>query len=299
MSTTMRAASARPLDARAATIVVILCASWGLNQVAIKIAIAEIPPLTQAAIRSIGALAIIALWARLRGIALFARDGTLRAGLLAGVLFGLEFVFIYRGIVWTTASRAVVFLYTTPFFVALGARWLGERLTALQWGGLALSFAGVAVAIGVPQPAVDLRVIAGDAMLIVAGAIWALTTLVIKGSRLATISPEKSMAYQLAVSIPILAVGALLLGESFTAPPSTAALAWLAYQTIWVVGLTYAVWFAMIRHYSASRLSSFTFLTPLFGVAAGHIILGDVISWPFAAAAALVVAGLVLVNRPR
>jgi drug/metabolite transporter (DMT)-like permease len=289
----------RPLDTVAIAAMVVLCLSWGLNQVAIKLAVVDIPPLMQAAIRSLGALAIVGVWAKARGIALLERDGTLGPGLLVGVLFGIEFIFIYCGMTLTLASRAIVFLYTAPFFVALGARWLGERLNVLQWCGLALSFMGIAVAMGVPQPSVDAKVIIGDAMLIAAGAFWAATTLVIKGTRLSVVSPEKALVWQIGISAPIFILGAWLLGEQLFAMPRPAALGWLAYQTVWVVGITYPVWFALVKRYSASRLSAFSFLAPLFGVALGYLLIGEPVTPIFAVAVAMVVAGLLLVNRPR
>lgn len=293
--------AARPLDAVAVAIMTLLCLTWGFNQVAIKLALPDIPPLIQAVVRSIGATIIIVIWARLRGVSLTLRDGTLVPGIAAGVLFGLEFILIYRGLVWTTASRAAVFLYTSPFIVAFGARWFlpGDRLSPMQWAGLVLAFVGLVIAFGVPEPAANPYTFIGDLMLVGGGAAWGATTLVIKGSRLAGSPAEKTLAYQLAVSIPVLAAGALLLGERMTHAPGTVALSSLIYQTIWVVSLTYAVWFALVKRYAASRLSSFTFLTPIFGVAAGHFVLGDPITPGFALAAALVVAGLVLVNRPR
>jgi drug/metabolite transporter (DMT)-like permease len=292
-------ANTRPLDAAAAALTVGLCLSWGFNQVATKVAIVDIPPLIQATIRSAGALPLVLGWAWYRGVPLSVRDGTLLAGILCGVLFGVEFFLVYRGIAWTSASRAIVFLYTAPFFVALGARpVLGERLSAVQWAGLALSFVGVAIAIGVPDTP-DPRMLIGDAMTIGAGAAWAATTLAIKKSALARTSAEKTLAYQLVFSIPILGLGALALGERVTAMPGRLAAGALAYQTVWVVAVTYAAWFALVQRYSASLLSAFTFLTPLFGVAAGHLLLGEPVSPPFAVAVALVVAGLILVNRPR
>jgi drug/metabolite transporter (DMT)-like permease len=292
---------ARPLDALAAAIMLVLCLSWGLNQVAVKLAIPEIPPFLQAAIRSVGGALIVALFARWRGVALFARDGTLFAGLVAGLLFGLEFLLIYRGLVWTSASRAVLFLYMTPFFVALGARFFlpGERLGMWQWLGLALSFAGVALALGVPAPAADAHAVLGDVMMILGAALWAATTLVIKASALNRAPHEKTLLYQLVVSAPMLALAALAFGERIDALPSAVPLASLLYQTIWISSVTYVAWFALMLRYSASRLSAFTFLTPLFGVAAGHLVLGEPITPAFAAAVALVAAGLVLVNRHR
>jgi drug/metabolite transporter (DMT)-like permease len=217
------------------------------------------------------------------------------------VLFGLEFLLIYRGLVWTSASRAALFLYTAPFFVVLGARWFlpGDRFDRWQWAGLFLSFAGIIVAFGVPTPGGDPRELIGDVMLVLAAAAWAATTVVIKATSLARVAFEKTLLYQLMVSAPMLAICAQLFGERVTGTPSPVAIGSLVYQTFWVSAVTYLAWFALIQRYSASRLSAWTFLTPLFGVAAGHLVLGDPLTPAFAAAVALVVGGLVLVNRPR
>jgi drug/metabolite transporter (DMT)-like permease len=289
----------RPLSPGAAALMLMLCVSWGFNQIAIKLALPDIPPMLQATIRSTGALPVLLLVARLRGVKLFERDGTLGAGLFAGVLFGLEFVLIYRGLLLTTASRAVVFLYTAPFFVALGSyQFLGERLRASQWGGLALSFAGVALAIGVPQADVDANVLWGDLMVVGGGALWAATTLVAKGTALRRAAPEKALGYQVALSVPILALAAWFSGETLTRVPGPLALSLVIYQAIWVVGLTFLIWFALVQAYSASKLSAFTFITPLFGVVASYFIMHDTLTLAFGAAALLVIAGLYLVNRP-
>jgi drug/metabolite transporter (DMT)-like permease len=293
--------SVRPLDSVAIVVTVVLCLSWGVNQVAVKLAIPEIPPLIQAAVRSTGAAMIVALWARWRGIPLFRKDATLAPGLVAGVLFAIEFILIYRGLAWTTATRAVLFIYLAPFLVVIGGRWTsaGERFGRSQWTGLLLSFAGIVLAFGVPTPASDPRQMIGDAMMVGAAAAWAATTLVIKASALNRVSAEKTLLYQLVVSAPLLALGATIFGERVAAFPSMLALGSLAYQTVWVVSVTFVAWFALIIRYSAGRLSVFTFLTPLFGVAAGHAILGDPLTPAFAAAAVMVAGGLVLVNWPR
>jgi drug/metabolite transporter (DMT)-like permease len=293
-------AVARPLDAAAAALAVALCLSWGFNQVAVKLALPEIPPLIQAAFRSTFGALIVVAWARMRGVKLMEADGTLVPGVIAGVLFGLEFLLIYRGLVWTSASRASLFIYTAPFMVVIGARWFlpGDHFDRWQWIGLLLSFAGIAVAFGVPTPG-GAQQLVGDLMMVLAGAAWAATTLVIKASSLVRTSYEKVLLYQLIVSAPMLAFWAQIFGERVTEPPSAVALGSLLYQTLWVASFTFLAWFALVQRYSASRLSVFTFLTPLFGVAAGHVVLGDPLTPAFAMAVALVVAGLVLVNRPR
>jgi drug/metabolite transporter (DMT)-like permease len=276
-----------------------LCVSWGFNQIAVKLALPDIPPMLQATIRSTGALPVLLLIARLRGVKLFERDGTLWPGLFAGLLFGLEFVMIDRGLLLPSASRAVVFLYTAPFFVALGSyQFLGERLRASQWAGLGLSFAGVALAIGVPQADVDANVLLGDLLVVGGGALWAATTLLVKGTSLLRVPPEKALGYQVAVSIPILALAAWISGETLTRVPGPLALSLMVYQAVWVVGLTFLIWFGLVKTYSASKLSAFTFITPLFGVVASYFIMHDTLTLAFGAAAVLVIAGLYLVNRP-
>jgi drug/metabolite transporter (DMT)-like permease len=289
----------RPLSPGAVALMLMLCLSWGFNQIAVKLALPDIPPMLQATIRSIGALPVLLLFARLRGVKMFERDGTLGPGLVAGLIFGVEFVLIFGGLLYTSASRAVVFLYTAPFFVALGSyRFLGERLGPTQWAGLALSFAGVALAIGVPQANVDAKVLLGDLMIVGGGALWAATTILAKATRLRFAPPEKTLGYQVAVSIPVLGLAAWLAGESLTRFPGPLALSLMAYQMIWVVGTTFTLWFALVKTYSASKLSAFTFITPLFGVVASYVVMHDQLTLVFGAAALLVIAGLCLVNRP-
>ncbi len=281
-------------------LVVLICLTWGFNQPAIKLAIHDVPPLMQCAIRSSLATLIVLGLMRLRGLPVAARDGTLAAGLIAGLLFGVEFLLIYRGLLYTTASRAVLFIYLAPFFVVIGARWLfpGDRFGLMQWLGLLMAFVGMVVAFGVPAPATEPSQLLGDVMMAFAAVAWAATTLIIKSSALACVSPEKTLLYQLVACVPIVALGALVFGERIIAMPSAVALGSLAYQTI-VVGTTFSLWFALIVKFSASRLSAFTFLTPLFGVAAGHLVLGEPLTPAFALAVLLVAAGLILVNRPK
>src|SRR5262245_13154345 len=185
----------RPLDGAAMALTVLFCVAWGFNQVAVKLALADIPPLIQCTVRTALATLIVVAVMRVRGLPITARDGTLIAGLIAGALFGLEFLLIYRGLLYTTASRAVLFIYLAPFFVVIGARIVlpGDRFVATQWLGLALSFAGMLIAFGVPAPAAEPRQLLGDLMMVGAALGWAATTLTIKASSLNRISPEKTL----------------------------------------------------------------------------------------------------------
>lgn len=292
------APQARPFEAGAIALIVLMCLVWGLNQVAIKYALPDVPPIIQVIIRTGGGLLLVLAWTWWRRVPLFARDGTLIAGIVSGVLFAAEFVMIFRGMLYTNASRATLFVYTAPFFVAFGAHWLlpNERLRPVHWAGLALCFAGIVAAIGVPQPNVDPTVLYGDAMLLSGGALWGATTLVLKTTRLRAIAPEKSLIYQLVIAVPVLTVASVLWGERIDHAPGTVAIAWLLFQVA-VVGFTFPIWFTFIQRYAATRVSAFTFLVPLFGVLAGCLLLNEPFTPAFAVAVALVVTGLVLVNR--
>ena len=287
----------RPLNSGAAALVVFLCLCWGFNQVSVKLAIHDIPPLMQGATRSFAATLLVAGWCRLRGMPIFGRDGSLTAGIAAGILFGLEFVLIYKGLLYTTATRAVLFIDLAPFFVVLGTRIFlpADRFGPQQWLGLALSFGGMMLAFGVPTPALDPRQTLGDVMMVGAALAWAATTLIIKASSLNRVASEKVLLYQLAISVPMFVMVALIDGEHVAHMPSLSAIGALTYQTL--TAMTFVIWFALIVRYSANRLSAFTFLTPLFGVAAGHLVLDEPLTPAFVAAVALVVLGLVLVNR--
>lgn len=293
--------SARPLDSVAIAVVLVLCVSWGFNQVSVKLSLPDIPPFTQGVLRSAGAALIVMAWMRFRGIRLFSADGTLGAGLLSGLFFGLEFLFLYPALQFTTATRAVLFLYLAPFFVVIGARWFlpADRFSPWQWAGLVMSFSGMLVAFGVPTPGGDPRELIGDLMMVAAALCWGATTLVVKASALNRTSFEKAMLYQLVVSAPMLGAAALIFGERITGMPGAVALGAMIYQTVWVVPVTFVAWFGLIQRYSASRLSAFTFLTPIFGVVAGHLVLGEPLTWAILVAMALVAGGLILVNRPR
>jgi drug/metabolite transporter (DMT)-like permease len=287
------------LDATAMLLMLVLCASWGLQQVAVKVANAGISPLLQAGLRSLGAALLVYVWSAWRGIRLFGRDGTLVPGLIAAALFAGEFGFIYWGLTFTSASRSVLFLYTAPFLVALGAHFFlpGERLRPLQWAGLACAFAGVTAAfadgLGMPDP----RELIGDAMVLLAAVLWAATTLVIKCSRLAASSPAKVLFYQLAGSAVALPLASLALGEPGITQPTPLVLASLAYQVVLVAFASYLAWFWLIVNYPAGRLASFSFLTPLFGMLAGWLLLAERLGGALMLAMLLVGSGIWLVNR--
>ncbi len=287
------------LDRLAIGLMVLFCTIWGVQQVAIKIANAGISPVWQAGLRSIGATALVFAWARLRGVRLFDADGTLPAGVLAGLLFAAEFALIFIGLQYTSASRGVIFLYTAPFFVALGAVWLlpQEHMRRAQWVGMALAFTGVLVLFGENLVGPPGEAWKGDLLIFFAAFFWAATTLTVKASVLQRVSAEKTLLYQLAVSAVLLPLLALLLGEPGVFAPTPAVWASLVFQIVVVASASYVGWFWLIRHYPATRLSSFSFLTPVMGVLAGALLLGEPLTPAVFAALGLVGAGIWIANR--
>ena len=287
----------KPLDVTAYSLMVLLTALWGFHQVTIKVIVDDVSLLTQAAIRSIVATALVLAWARLRGTPLFERDGTLRAGLLAGLLFAVEFVFIYGGLAYTNASRMVVFIYLTPVLTALGLHFLvaGERLHPAQWLGVLVAFGGVVLAFFNSGKST----LVGDLCGVAAAFFWSATTVLIRATRLAQASATKTLFYQLGVSAALLPMFSFLFREPGITSLTPLALASLAYQGVIVAFLSYLAWFWLLGRYLAARLSVFSFFAPMFGVLFGVVFLSEPLGPQFAVAAGLVGLGIVLVNLRR
>ena len=288
------------LDTLAVSLLLACCLFWGFQQILIKTTVGEVPPLWQASIRFVGATALLWLWCATRGVKLFARDGTLRAGLLAGLLFAGEFTCIYLGLRDTTASRLTVFLYTSPFVVALLLpRFVAaEELRPIQWVGLVVAFAAVAVAFSEGFTGTSTaRQLRGDALALAAGVLWGLTTLVIRASNMAKVSAEKTLFYQVAVTAVIAPLISLALGETWSLSYSVYAWGSIALQTFIGAFATFLTWMWMLRHYPATQMSSFTFLTPVFALVLGVVLLKEPLTLQLILALCGVAAGIVLVNR--
>ena len=288
------------LDANAYAVMLLLTAVWGFQQVAVKWISAEVSFVMQAAIRTILATLLLFIWARARRTPLFGRDGTLAAGIVAGLLFAGEFVFIYAGLGHTNASRMSVFIYLAPPLTALGLHFLvrGERLAPQQWLGVGVAFAGLFIAFA-EGFFTGQRTWRGDLCGILAAILWAATTVVIRASRLSHATAAKTLFYQLAISAIVLPLASLAMGEPGVISLSAVAIASLAYQGVIVAFASFLAWFWLLTRYLAGRLSVLSFLTPLFGVLCGVVFLGEPLSGYFALAALLVGAGIVLVNLRR
>lgn len=285
-----------PLDPFACGLMLLLCIVWGFQQVSIKLVEQDVAPVLQLAIRSgIAALVLgaITLWREGRGAF---GDGTLLPGLGVGLLFTLEFFFISEGLVRTSASHIAVFLYTAPIFAALGLHLIlpEERLSPVQWLGVLVAFGGIALAfLGKPGNAAGS--LFGDALGICAAVAWGATTVLIRGSSLSEAAPVKTLFYQLGVTGVVLLAVAAATGRLGLVPSDRALLS-LGFQVVVVALISYLGWFWLLRRYLASRLSMLSFMTPLFGVGFGVLVLGEPLDSSFIFGGLLVLGGLLLVT---
>jgi drug/metabolite transporter (DMT)-like permease len=293
-------ADRKPLDATAFGLMTLLCALWGFQQVTIKVAAPDVSLVMQAGIRSIVATLLLMAWARLRGIELLGRDGTLVPGLVAGAMFAGEFLFIYAGLAHTTASRMVVFIYLTPCLTALllPAFVASERLRPRQWAGVLLAFGGIVAAFAEGFSSGGGGTLRGDLYGMASAVLWASTIVVMRATKLAYVPATKTLFYQLGVSALVLPLASVAMGEPGVVRLTPLAIASLAFQGVVVAFASYLAWFWLLTKYFAARLSAFTFMTPLFGVVFGAALLAEPVTPAFLAAALAVAGGIVLVNLP-
>ena len=285
------------IDTLAVALMVGLTLSWGLNGVAAKLSNSGYSPVFLTLVRSALGGALVFLWCRCRGIRLFEADGTLWVGLLAGLLFAIEFLLIFVGLDYTSVARSALLVNTMPFWVLVGGHFLlGERMSARKIAGLLLAFGGLVLIFSdkLSQPGPDALI--GDLMSLGAGLAWAATNVVIKGTKLARASAEKLLLYQLAVAT-VVALAILPFSGPAIRDANVLATSAMIFQAVYIVAVTYVLWFWLLRHYPASSLASFTFLTPAFGVLFAGLILGEPLGATIFLALGLIAAGLVLVNR--
>jgi drug/metabolite transporter (DMT)-like permease len=291
----------RPVDAKAGILMVMLCAVWGFQQVALKAAAPDMAPVLQVAIRSgLAALLVFALvlW---RGETRAMRRATWAPGLAAGTLFALEFVGVGEGLRFTSASHMAIFLYTAPVFAAIGLhlKLPEERLSLGQWMGVAVAFVGVAVAVtkwGASGAAPDGGAMwIGDLLGVGAGLSLGATTLVVRFTPLAETPATVTLLYQLLAGFGVLLAVAVLTDQTHLAF-TPVLLSSLTFQTVLVSFASYLTWFALLRTYLASRLGALSFLTPMFGVAFGVLVLGEKLDLGFLLGALMILAGIALVN---
>lgn len=284
----------------ASLLMTLFCLAFGFQQVAIKGVAADISPLAQIALRSAMAVVLVGLLASWRGFRLRDIRRHWGPGMLVGLGFTLEFVFVAWGLNYTLASHMSVFLYTAPVFAALGLHWLvpGEQMTPRQWWGIGLAFAGMVFAMAPTEGHADAAdILLGDALGLLAGLSWAATTLVLRRTSLSEAAPEQTVVYQLSIASILLVPMALVLGDLGSIHWTGLVIASLGFQTLVICFGALLLWFALLRRYRASQLGVFSFLSPVFGVLFGALILNEPLTVNFVIGGGIILAGIMLVTR--
>ncbi len=291
----------KALDQTASSLMIVLCMVWGLQQVILKMAASDISPLMQIALRSgLAALLLLPL-VLLDQKSQLMNPKNVKAGALVAVLFSLEFFLLAQALQLTSASHAVVLLYTAPIFVALGLHWKlpSERLTILQWTGIGIAFIGIVVTFIRPQQigvnTFQQQMLWGDLYALAAAIAWAATTVTVRLSSLAQAAVTQTLFYQLAGSFILLLGLAFFMGQAVV-QWTPLVMGSLAFHTLIVSFASFLAWFWLLRNYLASRLGVFSFLTPLFGIIFGVWLLDENIEANFIFGTALVLLGILVVS---
>lgn len=290
----------KDLNVQASGLMVLLCMILGLQQVALKLAAADITPIMQIALRSgLSALLVLPLLWRDSSIRLFSFQQC-KAGALVALFFSLEFFFVTQALKLTSAAHTVVLLYTAPIFVALGLHWKfpQERLSPLQWSGIVLAFVGIVITFyrsEVGNTSLSDQVLIGDLYALLAGLSWAASTMIVRLSSLAQAPATQTLFYQL-VGCFILLLSIAWWTDQTEIHFTTLMIASLTFQTLVVSFASFLLWFWLLRHYLASRLGIFSFLTPLFGILFGVLLLDEQLEIHFIFGSMLVLFGIVVMS---
>lgn len=290
----------KAIDGKATGLMLLTCAIWGLQQVVLKGAAPDVAPVFQIALRSGISAVMVAILIYARGGRISLSDGTWKPGLFAGVLFAVEFLLVAEGLRYTTASHMVIFLYTAPVFAALGLYWKlpNERLTPIQWIGIAVAFAGIVVTFTGRtsfSEAQGTNPLLGDLLGICAAIAWGATTVVIRTTRLGNTPSTHTLLYQLISAVVILTIASVVMGQAYF-HPTPRAFAAMTFQILVVSFGSLLLWFWLLRQYLASRLGVLSFMTPLFGITFGVWLLDEPLEPNFVAGALLVLFGILLVS---
>lgn len=266
------------------------------NQVVIKVTNGGFGPIFAAGLRSLIGLTCIVLWITLRRKPLRLSRDLVQSGLLVGGFFTFEFICLFLALDLTTVARASVIFYSMPVWLALVGHFVlpGERLTPTRLVGLCLAMAGVAVALADRNG--GQASLLGDLLALGAALGWGGIVLTVRLTPLAQERPETQLFWQLLVSAVMLLAVAPLFGPLLR-EVEPLHLAGLLFQGIGVVAIAFLIWFWLMSIYPASGVASFSFLSPVFSVLLGWLLLGERVGPSIWIALGLVALGLVFINR--
>ena len=287
----------QPIDAIAFSLMVIFCMIMGGQQVAIKAVSTDMAPIVQLALRSLFAAVLILTYMRFKKERFFSEPGAIKYGILAGIFFALEFFLLGEALTRTTAAHAVVFLYSSPIFTALILHLFvpSERMSLLQWGGILIAFSGIGIIFWEPSSTDASSTFIGDILAFLAALAWSLTTVIVRCTSLSKMPAKQVVFYQLIVGFVLLAMASTLTQQwHFNSTP----MVWvnLTFQSVIVSFLAFLVWFWLLGRYQASQIGVLSFMTPLFGVVFGYLLLEEHLDKQFLIGSMFILLGIFAVN---
>jgi drug/metabolite transporter (DMT)-like permease len=285
------------LDAFGGSVLLGVTLLLAFNQIIIKLVNDGLQPVFFAGLRSALAVGFVWAWLAWKGRPPRLNRASLGAGLLIGAVFAAEFLFLFLALDLTSVGRTSLIMYSMPVWYAFLAHFgLGERITPMKAAGLALAFSGCALAI-LSRPGTGEASLLGDLCALGAAWGWALTAFVARRPVMRAEGPEMQLFWMVLVSAPILLLAAPFFGP-LVRDLQLLHLVGLLFQASVVVAGGFITWLWLMSVYPSSTVASFSFLTPILALGLGALIFGESITWPILAAALLVAAGIVLINRP-
>ncbi|MFW2541619.1 DMT family transporter [Primorskyibacter sp. 2E107] len=287
------------MDLAGAAGMVAFASILALNQVVIKVTNGGFGPVFGAGLRSVLALGVLFIWVAVTRRPIRGLRESLWPGLLLGVLFSVEFIFLFLALDYTTVSRSAILFYSMPVWLALTAHFVlpGEVLSARRMVGLVLAMAGVVWALADPA---SLRAgsLFGDSLALGGALCWAGIALTVRLTKVSQLTAETQLFWQLAVSAVVLCAVAPGFG------PLMREASWLhwagmGYQAVLVASLGFLFWLRLMAVYPASDIAAFSFLSPVLAVGFGWALLDEPVGPGFIGALGLVAVGIVLINLRR
>ena len=288
------------IDAFGAIALISFSLLLGINHVVIKIVNLGLNPIFFAGIRSFIAFIFIIIWMKLFDKPIVFNSKYIKISFIAGFIFALEFLFLFLALDFTTVSRNSIIYYSMPLWLTMLLLFTknNEKISFLKFLGLILAFIGVVLSVTNFKINLILNSpnLIGDILAFLAALFWALLIIIAKNSSFSKVSPEMQLLWMVMVSGPILTIFSLFIED----PIRNFQLIhiWgIIFQSIIVVAGGFLFWLWLLSKYPASGVASFSFLTPIFTIFFGWLILGEVMTFDFIIAAFLVISGLILINR--
>jgi len=291
--------SLRPLDWRGTATALLLSALWGANPVAVKIGLADAPPLRLAFFRFVlGGLVILAyaLWTRHPGV-FDVRAGEWRVLISLGVIFSIQIGTMNVGLGLTSAAHGAVLLNSYAVHTVVLAHFMipGDRLTPAKVGGVLVAYTGI-VLLFAGDFSFRSETLVGD-LIVAASAVLLGERVVYMARAVQRFDPIKLLVFQSAIGSTCFLLASLVLEAGTPTRYTTVLAASLFYQGIVIAGFNFIVNSYLYKVYLASALAICSLTTPLFGVLAAAVVTGDRLSPVLLLSSLMVAAGIGLTVR--